>query len=179
MHIFLALAGSIITILILINRLKEAGFTLSSFNPFAWYRKHQWLNKYYTKPIYTIAEPQKVAALLIVAVAKADGLISLEEKNQILNMFEKEFGHSKQEASGLFTSSAFFLKDEDDIAPNLDNILKLSANDFTDNQIIFTIECMQKIADLSHENSTGKDKIITGFTQYFEKMKKTTQFDRV
>ena len=110
MHIVLAVAGAIITILILIRRLGDAGITIDSLNPFAWYRKHKWLKQYHTKPIFTVAEPQKVAALLIVAVAKADGLISIEEKNQILEMFEKEFGHSKQDASGLFTSSAFFLK---------------------------------------------------------------------
>lgn len=179
MHIILALAGAIITILILINRLGAAGITLDSFNPFAWYRKHKWLNRYHTKPIFTIDHPQKVAALLIVAVAKADGLISIEEKNQILEMFEKEFGHEKQEASGLFTSSAFFLKDEIDVASNLSKILELSAMEFTDNQIQFTIECMQKIAAMSGENTTEKDKIIEKFKHHFERMKKTSKFDRV
>jgi len=179
MHIVIALAGAIITILILINRLGAAGITLDSFNPFAWYRKHKWLNQYHTKPIYTIEEPQKVAALLIVAVAKADGLISIEEKNKILELFEKEFGHSKQDASGLFTSSAFFLKDEEDISPNLAKILEMSASGFSENQIAFSIECMQKIAALSNKNSTGKDKIITEFTKYFERSNKTSKFDSV
>ncbi len=178
-HIILALAGAIITILVLINRLGAAGITLDSFNPFAWYRKHKWLNRYHTKPIFTIDDPQKVAALLIVAVAKADGLISIEEKNKILNMFEKDFGHVKQEASGLFTSSAFFLKDEMDVVSNLSKILELSAMDFTQNQIQFTIECMQKIAAMSNENSTEKDKIIEKFKRHFEGLKKTSQFDSV
>jgi len=179
MHIILALAGTIVTILILINRLGAAGITLDSFNPFAWYRKHKWLNKYHTKPIFTIDDPQKVAALLIVAVAKADGLISIEEKNKILKMFEEEFGHVKQEASGLFTSSAFFLKDEIDVASSLSNILKLSAPEFTQNQIQFTIECMQKIASMSGEHSIEKDKIINQFSRYFEHLKKTNKFDSV
>ncbi len=179
MHIILALAGAIITILILMRRLGDAGITIDSFNPFAWYRKHKWLKQYHTKPLFTIDDPQKVAALLIVAIAKADGLISLEEKNKILEMFEQEFGHSKQDASGLFTSSAFFLKDEDDISPNLAKILELSATKFTTNQISFSIECMQKIAALSSENSTGKDKIIKGFTDFFAKTQKTNKFDSV
>lgn len=179
MHIIIALAGAIITILILLNRLGAAGITLDSFNPFAWYRKHKWLNRYHTKPMFTIDDPQKVAALLIVAVAKADGLISIEEKNIILEIFEKDFGHGKQEASGLFTSSAFFLKDEIDFVSNLSKVLELSVRDFSQNQIKFTIECMQKIASMSSENSTEKDKIINQFSKYFERLNKTNKFDSV
>ncbi len=179
MHIVLALAGAIITILILMRRLGDAGITLDSFNPFAWYRKHKWLRRYHTKPLFTIDDPQKVAALLIVSVAKADGLISIEEKNQILDMFEKEFGHSKEDASGLFTSSAFFLKDEDEISPLVPKILEISAAKFTENQITFTVECMNKISSLSAENATSKDKIIHEFKKYFERLHKKSKFDSV
>ncbi len=176
MHIVLALAGAIVTILILLRRLDDAGITLDSLNPFAWYRKHKWLKQYHTKPLYTLDDPEKVAALLIVAIAKADGLISIEEKKAILEIFEKEFNHNKEEASGLFTSSAFFLKDEENISPNLRHILELSANGFTENQVAFTVECMQKIAALSQENSVEKDKIINGFITYFQKSTKASQF---
>lgn len=168
MHILLALAGAIITILILVRSLGDAGISIDSFNPFAWYRKHQWLKKYHSKPLFNIEEPQRVAALLIVAVAKADGLISIEEKKHILNMFEKDFDYDEKAAAGLFTSSAFFLKDEVEITPYLSQILSLSANSFSDNQVAFTIECMKKIAALSAENSSSKNDIIHAFRQYFE-----------
>ncbi len=170
MHIILAVAGAIITILILLRRLGDAGITIDSLNPFAWYRKHQWLKKYHTKPLFNIEDPKKVAALLIVAVAKADGLISIEEKKRILQLFQEELGYAEKDASGLFTSSAFFLKDEVDILPYLNKILQLSAKSFTHNQISFTIECMQLIARLSAENSTAKNQLIKAFSNYFEKL---------
>ncbi len=163
MHIVLAFLGSVITILILVNRLSETGISLDSLNPFAWYRKHKWLKKYHTRPIYNIKNSLDSAALYVVAVANADGMISLEEKKLILEIFEKEFELSDQEASGLFTASAFFLKEGDDVVQYMPQILKLSKGQYTQNQIDFTLECMKKVAALSIENSSRKNLIIEKF----------------
>lgn len=163
MHIVLTFLGSVITILILINRLGEAGISLDSLNPFAWYRKHKWMKKYHTKPIYNIKNSLEAAALYVVAVANADGMISLEEKKLILGIFEKEFELSDKEATALFTSSAFFLKDGDDVVQFMPQILKKSSEKFSNNQIEFTLECMKKVATLSSENSSRKNQIISTF----------------
>ena len=172
MHIILALAGAIITILILLRKLGEAGITLDSINPFAWYRRHQWRKKYHSKPLFNIEDPLKAAALMIVAVAKADGDISLEEKKHILGLFEREFGFSADEAAGLFTSSVFFLKDEVDISSYVARILEPSAAHFSDHQIGFTVDCMQQVAALVSDQSAAKNQLIALFSQYFRQQQK-------
>jgi uncharacterized tellurite resistance protein B-like protein len=168
MHIILALAGAIITILILLRKLGDAGITLDSINPFAWHRRHQWRKKYHSKPLFNIEDPLKAAALMIVAVAKADGDISLEEKQHILKLFEQEFGFSAKEAAGLFTSSVFFLKDEVDISSYVSRILEPSSQRFSEHQITFTVECMKQVAGLVSDHSESKNLLIRLFSEYFQ-----------
>ncbi len=45
MHVIIGVLGSIITILILLNRLAEAGIDLGGLNPFLWKRRRQWKQK--------------------------------------------------------------------------------------------------------------------------------------
>ena len=172
MHIILGLLGAVVTILILTKRLGEAGITLDSINPFAWYRKHQWMKKYKARPLFGIDDPQKVAGLLVVAIAHVDGIISLEEKQSILKLFEDDFELTEKEASGLFTSSAYFLKDEEEVGQHMAQILKLTADKFTGHQIEFTMECMQKIAALHPDIRVSQKYIMGEFAAFFKRNNK-------
>lgn len=67
MHIVLGLLGSIITILFLLDRL---GIDLGGMNPFYWYRRRAFSEKYSSDPIYSIEDPVHVAALMIIGAAK-------------------------------------------------------------------------------------------------------------
>jgi len=42
MHFILGLLGTIVTILILLNRLADAGIDLGGLNPFLWHRRRKW-----------------------------------------------------------------------------------------------------------------------------------------
>ncbi|MCF6299958.1 MAG: hypothetical protein L3J52_02400 [Proteobacteria bacterium] len=108
-----------------------------------------------------------MAALLIVAVTNADGIISLEEKMLILKIFEGDLQQSQQEASGLLTSSVFFLKEEDNVAKNMAKILKFTAKKITPHQVEFTVECMQKIVSLSTDQRESQLEIINQFERFF------------
>ena len=70
MHIILGLLGTIVTILILLNRLSEAGIEIGWLNPFAWNRRRKWRNKYQGNPIFQLVDPLEVAALLCTSLAK-------------------------------------------------------------------------------------------------------------
>lgn len=168
MHIVLGILGAAITILILIRRLGDAGITLDSFNPFAWYRRHQWMKKYHKSPLFNIEDPMALAGMMLVAVAKSDGLIALEEKQAIIELFETEFELSANDAAAMFTSSAFFLKDEMAITPNMKQIVHLAGHKFSVNQLNLTIQCMQKIAALSNSNHSEKQRLIDTFKQSVE-----------
>ena len=79
MHIILGILGSLITVLILLNRLADAGIDLGGLNPYLWQRRRKWRNKYEGNPVFKIESPMDAAAILMVATAKADGDISLDE----------------------------------------------------------------------------------------------------
>jgi hypothetical protein len=42
----LAILGAVVSILILLNRLANAGINLGGLNPFLWYRRKKWRNQY-------------------------------------------------------------------------------------------------------------------------------------
>jgi len=42
MHIIIAFLGTIVTILVLLDRLAQAGISLGGLNPFLWRRRRKW-----------------------------------------------------------------------------------------------------------------------------------------
>lgn len=134
MHVLLTILGTVVTILVLVVRLREAGVDLGWLNPFLWNRRRQWRQKIAGDPIFTLDSPMDVTALLMVAVAKCDGDMSVEQKRLILDSFEQEFHLSPREASGLLTSSVFLLKNSDAVWTNLSKVLAPSQERFTREQ---------------------------------------------
>ena len=51
MHIIISLLGTIITVLVLLNRLAQAGISLGGLNPFLWKRRQKWKKQYEGNPI--------------------------------------------------------------------------------------------------------------------------------
>ncbi len=89
MPILLGIVGAVITILILVRRLGGAGFDPSSLNPFQWYRRHKWRQRYHAKSLYSCDNSLEAAALLLVTTAKCDGDISGNQKQAILKTIEQ------------------------------------------------------------------------------------------
>ncbi len=91
MHIILGALGTIVTILWLLHRLAEMGVSLGGLNPWLWQRRRKWRAQHVANPIYRIDRPLDATALLLTAVARADGDISAQDKSVLLNIFENEF----------------------------------------------------------------------------------------
>ncbi len=153
MHIILAFLTTIVTILILLNRLAQAGIDLRGLNPFLWRRRRKWKNKYEGDPIFKIEDPMDVTAILMIAIAKSDGDMIREDKNKLLQYFETDFGLSKKDAAGLLISGNYLLKDGDQLKANLKKFLASSKPNFTDQQRKSAISLIKQIAgDEMHEN---------------------------
>jgi len=138
MHIIIAFLGTIITILILLNRLAEAGISLGGLNPFLWRRRRKWKQQYEGNPIYQIDSPLDLAALLATATAKADGDMSSEEKKTLLDLFQKEFNVDKKASAELLISSSYLMGTGDELRSNLDKVIKPSLDKFTEVQAAST-----------------------------------------
>ena len=146
MHIILGVLGAIITILVLLNRLAEAGIDLGGLNPFLWSRRRKWRNKYKGNPIFKMENPMDATAILMVAVVKADGDMTKEDKSLLLNLFENEFHLTKKDAAGLLISSVYLLGDGSEVKGKIKSFLSPSKKSFTEEQANSAISLITKVA---------------------------------
>ncbi len=156
MHYVIGFITAIAGLLWALNSLQRSGVDLNAFNPFVWWRRRQIAKFYGANPLHVLDNPMEVAALLMLATAKCDGEVSREEKQFLLQTFEKEFHVSAHEASSLLSQASYLLRDESDITGELEKILDRSRSSFTDEQIESTINLMEKTASL--EGPPGKVK---------------------
>jgi hypothetical protein len=171
MHIILALLSSMIGLIWALTALQRSGFSLDSINPFAWYRKRQWLKVYREKPIYNLGEPIDVAALLLLGVVKCEGEISAEQKRELLSIFEHDFHLSNAEASDLLLASSHLIRNEIYIADDLAKILEKSANRITDAQIQSVLTLLNRMGTLESPLNDEQKKLITGVEAFYTKRK--------
>jgi len=172
MHFILAFLGAIVTILILINRLTEAGIDLTWLNPFTWRRRRAWRKKYQGNPIFKLSEPLEVAALLATSVAKIDGEISKQEKETLLALFQSEFGRNEKEASDLLMSSVFLFGNGDDALSKPERIMEESLEKFTEAQARSVANLLKAISEIDSVNADEKnkfvDKVVATFDKHFK-----------
>ena len=160
MHIVLALLGTIVTILVLLNRLAEAGIDLGGLNPFTWSRRRKWKKMYQGNPIYQFTDPMEVTSILMVAVAKIDGDLSSEEKKKIKQLYEEEFKLSRREATELMVSSAHILGDGTELKENLKKVIAPSLDKYTKEQVEATFQLLNQVASIGGEIGDSQKEII-------------------
>lgn len=164
MPAILGLLGTIVTILWLLYRLAEMGIDLGGLNPFLWRRRSKWKKHYEANPIYKIESPMEATALLITATAKADGDMSAEDKQTILQIFENEFHLSVKEAVALLTASSHLLGKGDEVRDNLKGVLAPSLGNFSTSQAESAIHLLEKMAKIGNAASELKQHIVRNAT---------------
>ena len=160
MHIVLAILGSIVTILILLNRLKGLGIDFGWLNPFTWHRRRQWKLKVNKNPIYTMDTPMEAVAGLLYTAAKCSGDITQEHKKIILKIFTEEFEMKESDATELLSSTSFLVKDEDDIINNLKSFLALSIEKFSAEQRKKTLTYVETVMKVDEKLSSKQQKFL-------------------
>jgi uncharacterized tellurite resistance protein B-like protein len=156
----MGILGSIITILILVNRISQTGVDLGKLNPFAWYRSRKWQKKYHAYPAFTLDRPMEAVAGLLYVMAKCSGEITREQKECIIELFETEFRLGERQAIELLSSSSFLLKDEDKIIENLKDFLKPSLAKFDDEKRASTLNMLHKVADCEGSRTTKQEEFL-------------------
>ena len=156
MHILLGALGTIVTILILLNRLAEAGIDLGGLNPYLWHRRRKWRNAYQGNPVYKIEQPMDATAILMVAAVKADGDMTKDDKVLLLSLFENNFKQTKKDAAGLLISSTHLVGDGTEVRENVKKFLATSKASFTDEQAQSALALIEQVAgypDSVHPNA--------------------------
>jgi hypothetical protein len=167
MHIVLGALGVIVTILILVNRLNENGIDIGWLNPFAWKRRREWAKKYHANPIYSLTSPMQVTGLIMVALAKSEGEITLEQKKELKQKFIEVFRLTDEKASALLTSSSFLLKNGVEDVRNINKLLEPSINKFSEEQATSALELFQHIANFDGPADAFQKDVIEAFKNIF------------
>ncbi len=160
MHIILGLLGTIVTILILLKRLAQAGIDLGGLNPFLWRRRRNWRYAIEGNPIFSLEDPKEIAALLVVGVAKVDGVLSAEEKQALHQEFQGTFAFSSREAASLLASSVHMLGDAGVLREQSANVLKGSRDKFSPEQTASLLAMMDRIASTDGAPSEQQQKLL-------------------
>jgi uncharacterized tellurite resistance protein B-like protein len=160
MHILLALLGAIVTILVLLSRLADAGISLGGLNPFLWRRRRAWRQKYEANPLFALEDPMAIAALLAVATAKADGDMSATERKALLAEFESTFSLPARKSAELLTASAHILGDGQLLREKLDDLLAKHSEAFNEAQRESLVGLLERVAKLNGEPSAAQRELI-------------------
>jgi hypothetical protein len=159
-HIVLGALALIITLLILLNRLADAGIDLGGLNPFLWHRRRKWRGQFDANPLFLISDPKEIAAVLAVGVAKIDGDMTVEDKRALLQEFESTFAMKPRGASELLGSSVHLLGDPAILVTHLDTVLARGREKFTSEQVMSTLAMLERIAGASSSPSQRQRELI-------------------
>jgi uncharacterized tellurite resistance protein B-like protein len=150
-----------------LSALQRSGFQFSSLNPFLAWRRWQWMRSHGARPIYKLDKPIDVAAVLLLAVAKADGEITSDQKKELLGMFQGEFGISRDEAADLLLASSHLIRDEIYLVDNLDKVLARSAPRFQAETVASLLAMMRRVAGLDGSVNAEQQKLIDATERYY------------
>jgi len=167
MHIILSVLGAIVTILVLVKKLSDAGIDIGWLNPFTWRRRRAWRKKFEGNPVFTLDGPLEVAAMLATALAKIDGEISREEKATLLSLFQSEFRKTEKEASELLLSSIYIFGDGQEALKKPASIMKRSLDKFTEEQARSVMSLLDTILKIDATNVVEKEKFISEIETVF------------
>ncbi|GEA13240.1 TerB family tellurite resistance protein [Alteromonas sp. KUL49] len=164
MHIVLGILGTLVTLLILVNRLQENGVDIGWLNPFSWHRRRKFRKAYHLPASYSLDSPMDVAALFMLAVAKADGDITKKQKDTILDIFQTDFKLSASEANNLLGSSAHILGNGADVKDSPKSVVAKSEDSFTTAQVDSTLNLIQRVASIEGAPSDAQQKLVSAIT---------------
>lgn len=168
MHIVIAIITAVAGLIWALNSLQNAGVDLNAFNPFTWARRRKWEKQLGVKPMHALRDSMEAAALLVVAVAKADGDITRETKMEVLQIFEQEFGISRSRSLELFSASVHMLRDVLDMASEVRHILNPSKGDYRETHIEKLFSMMQRVATFEGDISKAQGDIIKAVKREFD-----------
>lgn len=123
MHIIIGVITAAAGLIWALYRLQSSGVDLNSFNPFFWARRRRWEKQVGTKPLHRIENPMEATAVLVVAMAQLEGIVSREHKKEIVGLFVDEFGIREKTAVEYCASSSYLLKEVLSISGEVKNIL--------------------------------------------------------
>ncbi|WP_075186015.1 hypothetical protein [Teredinibacter haidensis] len=157
MHIIIGFLTALATLCFALYRLHNAGVNLNTFNPFYWARRREWEKQLGTKPLHRLETPMEAAALLVVAMARLEGDITREQKQDVIQFFIEEFGISETSAIESFAVSSHLLKDVVNITDEVKPVLAPSIGQYQTRHKESLLKMLKETA--GKEREASKDQL--------------------
>jgi hypothetical protein len=169
MHVLIAFLTAVAGLLWALNSLQRSAMKVPSFNPFAWHRKNKWLKKVHQPPLFCITSTKEAAAVLILGIAKLSGEITRELKQEIIEMFSTTFRSTESDSVDLYTLSSHYLREIDNIVPDVGKILQPSESFFSEEQYQTLLSLLEKVARTEGVPNNSQLSLIESVKNEFNK----------
>ena len=120
-----------------------------------------------------MSKPLEVTALLMTVTAKCDGDMRAETKGAIIGFFEDEFKLPPRDASALLSSSAYLLRDGEEVRANVEKVLTPSRDSFTPEQTASALSLIGRVAESEGRESPVRVEFIDRVRTTFDKRSKS------
>ena len=157
MHIVIALLGTIISVLYLLDR---AGIDIGWLNPFHWRHRRAWAKRHDSDPIYSVEDPLHIAALLVVGAAKLEGEVSAEQKRAILRQFESVFSMDNKSSNDLYGSAAHLLGAPQVIDKQLEGLVERNRTRLSPQQVESMLGMLSDVVTANGGPSAAQQRYI-------------------
>jgi uncharacterized tellurite resistance protein B-like protein len=151
----IALLGAVAGLLWALNALDKSGFS-----PFAWWRRHQWLKRHGTKPLYGLRDPAEVAAVLLLGVAKCKGEVTATQKAALRDLYTRVLKMPQAEADDMLVAATFLLKDEVYVVDNVERVLASTRRMLSAEQKASVLNLMEEVALVDGPVNAEQRKLI-------------------
>jgi uncharacterized tellurite resistance protein B-like protein len=173
MHVVIGVLTAVAGLIWALVALQRAGIDLGWLNPFLWQRRRKWQQRYREKPLYTLTKPIDVAAVLLLGVAKCEGEISAQQKAALLEVFHREFKIGSNEAADLLLASSYMIRNELYLVDNLDKLLELSHERFSDEQVSSLLSLMDQVARIESPPNQEQERLIAATSGFFRQRRQS------
>lgn len=166
MHIILGLLTLLTAFFIAYKHFNDAGFSLSSINPFLWKRRRDWDQRRQTNPLFILENNQDVAATLWFIIAKLDGELTRESKTELLNDYQTQLNMDANDAQQTLQQVSFMLEQYPIVRADIASILNPEClGRLTDEQRQIIINHLPIIAEREGSPSDEQQQWITDIKQ--------------
>ena len=169
MVVILEILGFIITFTMAMEALRRFGFDVGWLNPLAFFRRRAWQKKTSTPPLYALAHPVDVVAVLALAMVQATGAVTVEQKDGVLALLRQHLGLGDADANSLWLASSHMLRNRALAVSEVPAVLERSADKFTDYHVQTLRAVMQGAAQITPPASAAQQQLLEAVEAYFAK----------
>lgn len=167
MGVIAQVLGLVVSYVLAMEALRRFGIDLGWLNPLTFFRRRSWRNKVTTPPLYTLAHPVDVVAVLALATVQTTGAISTQQKAGVQQLLREKLGLNETDATNLWLASSHMLRNRALELSEVAVVLNPSAEKFTAYHIETLQATMRAAALIEPPPNAAQQQLIDAVGAFF------------